>query len=69
VLITTTSGRTYQEFAQRSEVLELEGDAKPDMASLTLSSVNFNNTTSINSPGMIMRLAGVIQSEGKQRRI
>jgi uncharacterized protein (DUF849 family) len=64
VLITTTSGRTYQEFSQRSEVLELEGDEKPDMASLTLSSVNFNKTASINSPGMIMRLAEKMQEKG-----
>jgi len=63
VLVTTTSGRTYQEFAQRSEVLELSGHVKPDMASLTLSSVNFNKTASINSPGMIIRLAEKMQEK------
>jgi uncharacterized protein (DUF849 family) len=64
VLITTTSGRTYQEFDQRSAVLELGGDLKPDMASLTLSSVNFNKTASINSPDMIVRLAAKMQENG-----
>lgn len=64
VLITTTSGRTYQEFEQRSQALDLDGDLKPDMASLTLSSVNFNKTASINSPDMIMRLADKMQTNG-----
>lgn len=62
VLITTTSGRTYTEFEQRSQVLNLGGDLKPDMASLTLSSVNFNKTASINSPDMIMRLADTMRT-------
>jgi 3-keto-5-aminohexanoate cleavage enzyme len=53
----TTSGRTFTEFEQRSEVLELEGDAKPDFGSLTLSSLNFNTVASINSPKMIQALA------------
>jgi 3-keto-5-aminohexanoate cleavage enzyme len=57
VVITTTSGRTYQDFEKRAAVLDLGGGVKPDMASLTLSSVNFNKTASVNSPAMIMRLA------------
>lgn len=57
VVSATTSGRIYNEFDKRSDVLNLTGDAKPDMASLTLSSLNFNKTASINSPDMIMRLA------------
>ena len=64
VLIATTSGRTYQEFDQRSAVLELDGVLKPDMASLTLSSVNFNKTASVNSPDMIVRLAAKMQENG-----
>jgi uncharacterized protein (DUF849 family) len=37
VIIVSTSGRTYQEFRQRANVLDPKGDVKPDMASLTLS--------------------------------
>lgn len=64
IIAVTTSGRTYREFEKRSAVLELEGDAKPDMASLTLNSINFNKIASINSPNMIMRLAGKMQEKG-----
>jgi len=53
----STSGRTYTDFEQRSECLELSGDLKPDFGSLTLSSVNFNKQASINSPQMIKDLA------------
>jgi uncharacterized protein (DUF849 family) len=64
IVIATTSGRAYQEFSQRSEVLDLAGALRPDMASLTLSSVNFNRTASINEPDMIIRLAGRMQERG-----
>lgn len=64
VVVVSTSGRTYNEYAQRSEALELTGEAKPDMASLTLSSLNFNKIASVNSPDMIMRLAGRMMEQG-----
>ncbi len=57
VLCVSTSGRTFNSFEMRSEVLELDGSCKPDMGSLTLSSLNFNNIASINEPDMIMQLA------------
>lgn len=41
------SGRTYSEFEKRADVLELDSDAKPDLASLTLSSLNFNKIVSV----------------------
>lgn len=53
----TTSGRLDHSFASRSRVLDLEGDAKPDMASLTLSSLNFVQSASINEPATIRALA------------
>jgi uncharacterized protein (DUF849 family) len=56
VIGVSTSGRSLNEFEKRSEVLDLEGDLKPDMASLTLSSLNFNKTASVNSPDMIQAL-------------
>jgi len=43
VVCVTTSGRTFGEVEQRADVLELEGEAKPDMASLTLGSLNFRD--------------------------
>jgi len=64
VLTVTTSGRTYQEFEQRSAALQLSGDLAPDMASLTLGSVNFNKSASVSSPDMIMRLADEMQRKG-----
>jgi 3-keto-5-aminohexanoate cleavage enzyme len=57
VICVTTSGRNFPEFEKRSEVLELDGDVKPDFGSLTLSSLNFNNVVSVNSPQMIQALA------------
>lgn len=53
VIAVTTSGRLYNLFEMRTDVLELTGKAKPDMGSLTLSSLNFNKTASINEPQMI----------------
>ena len=57
VVSVSTSGRNFFEFEKRSEVLDLKGELKPDLASLTLSSLNFNKQVSINSPQMIQALA------------
>ena len=57
VLCVSTSGRNFFEFEKRSEVLELDGELKPDFGSLTLSSLNFNKQASINAPEMVQRLA------------
>lgn len=46
------SGRSFPEFDKRSAVLELQ----PDMASLTLGSLNFFRKASMNTPEMILRL-------------
>ena len=56
VLCVSTSGRTFNEFDKRAEVLGLKGELKPDMASLTLSSVNFNKQASVNAPDMSIAL-------------
>jgi 3-keto-5-aminohexanoate cleavage enzyme len=61
VICVSTSGRTYNEFEKRADVLHLEGDVKPDMASLTLSSLNFNKQASINEPATIQNLARKMQ--------
>jgi uncharacterized protein (DUF849 family) len=64
ILGVSTSGRDWPEFEKRSECLELEGVYKPDMASLTLSSLNFNRTASINTPDMIQSLAKKMAEQG-----
>ena len=64
VVCVSLSGRGIKEFAHRAEPLQLEGNLKPDMASLTLSSLNFNKTESVNSPEMIQRLAQEMMNKG-----
>lgn len=64
ILCVSTSGRLFPEYGQRSECMDLDGDARPDFASLTLSSVNFNKHASINSPDTIQRLAARMQETG-----
>lgn len=59
----TTSGRNWPEFERRSEVLYLEGRAKPDMASLTLGTMNFKSGPSVNSIEMVERLAMVMKKQ------
>jgi len=64
ILCVTTSGRTFSECEKRAEVLDLEGDLRPDFGSLTLSSLNFNQQASINSPQMIQALAQKMLERG-----
>jgi len=64
VICISTSGRTFYDFQKRSDVLLLTGDLKPDLASLTLSSLNFNKQASINEPSMIYRLAEEMLNRG-----
>ncbi len=60
----TTSGRNEADFEKRAEVLYLTGAAKPDMASLTLGSLNFLNGPSVNSINTIERLAMIMKEQG-----
>ncbi len=64
VLCVSLSGRTFSKFEERSDVLDLEGVLKPDMGSLTLSSLNFNQIASVNSPEMIQKLAIKMKEKG-----
>jgi len=57
IICVSTSGRFFREFQERAAVLDLEGGAKPDMASLTLGSHNFSTQASMNAPEMIRSLA------------
>ncbi len=60
VLGASTSGRNFPEFEKRSAVIEL----RPDMCSLTLSSLNFVNQASPNSPEMVRGLAQKMKEYG-----
>ncbi len=60
----TASGRLDPSFEPRARVLELDGLAKPDMASLTLSSLNFAQSASVNAPDTIRALARRMQARG-----
>ncbi|MCW2573520.1 MAG: hypothetical protein JWO88_3578 [Frankiales bacterium] len=64
VVCASTSGRNFPEFERRSAVLDLPDDLKPDMASLTLSSMNFARTASVNSPDMVAQLALAMRERG-----
>lgn len=64
IICVSTSARVFKEFAQRSEVLFLEGIEKPEMASLTTGSFNFPKQASVNPPEMIFRLAETMLERG-----
>ena len=64
IICVSLSGRNYKELEQRAEPLFLDGNLKPDMGSLTLSSLNFNQTASMNSPQMIQDLARTMKERG-----
>src|SRR4051794_24427732 len=64
VICVSCSGRNFPAFEQRSEVLELTGLARPDLASLTLTSLDFPTGTSQNSPDMVMALGEKMVAKG-----
>jgi uncharacterized protein (DUF849 family) len=64
IVCVTTSGRTHNTFEARSGALTLEGDLKPELASLTLGSMNFPKQASVNPPEMIQQLANFMRERG-----
>ncbi|MGH9661034.1 MAG: 3-keto-5-aminohexanoate cleavage protein, partial [Bryobacteraceae bacterium] len=64
ILCVSTSGRVFTRFEERSAVLDLAGPAKPEMASLTLGSMNFPQQASVNDPKMIHALAETMKERG-----
>jgi len=64
IISATTSGRLWNEFEKRSEVLDLEKDLRPDLASLTIGSMNFISIESVNTPQMIEQLAIKMKEKG-----
>ncbi|MEZ5318292.1 MAG: 3-keto-5-aminohexanoate cleavage protein [Vicinamibacterales bacterium] len=66
VISVSTSGRVHRTFEERSAVLDLARDdeLRPDLASLTLGSLNFPTQASVNDPAMIQRLAHAMRERG-----
>lgn len=64
IICATTSGRTDPGLEGRIAVLDLDGDARPEMASLTLGSNNFPTGPSINAPATIVGLATRMRDRG-----
>lgn len=64
VINVSTSGRTWSEVERRADCLALDEDLKPDLASLTLSSLNFLTQASVNSPETIHALAQIMLERG-----
>lgn len=57
ILCASMSGRYVQTAEGRSEVLDLPHDLLPDMASLTMCSLNFPRQASLNAPDVVQALA------------
>lgn len=64
VINVSTSGRHFFELEKRADVLALDGDIKPEVASLTMSSLNFLDGASLNSPETIRALATIMRDRG-----
>jgi uncharacterized protein (DUF849 family) len=64
IVCVSLSGRNFREFELRAAPLRLTGDVKPDMGSLTLSSLNFNRVASMNTPDMVQDLAREMKERG-----
>jgi 3-keto-5-aminohexanoate cleavage enzyme len=64
VICVSTSGRGGASLPERLAVLDLDGAAKPDMASLTLGSFNFKHEASVNTPDTIQALARTMRERG-----
>jgi 3-keto-5-aminohexanoate cleavage enzyme len=64
VICVSLSGRSVQELSKRSDPLRLEGKLRPDMGSLTLSSLNFSNQASVNDPSIVQALANLMENFG-----
>jgi 3-oxoadipate:acetyl-CoA acetyltransferase len=64
VICATTSGRIDPELSGRVAVLDLDGEVRPEMASLTLGSLNFPRQASVNTPATIAGLATRMRDRG-----
>jgi len=65
IICVSLTGRNFPELEKRSEVLQLY----PDMASLTMSSLNFPTGASVNQPNTILSLINEMNKWGVQPEI
>lgn len=63
ILCVSTSGRVFNRFEERADVLDVDG-SQPEMASLTLGSLNFARQASVTDPQMIRMLAASMYERG-----
>lgn len=64
LICVTTSSRASNSWEDRLKPLMLEGDAKPDLASLSLGSFNFPRTVSLNPAEEVNLLASAMKERG-----
>ena len=64
VICVSTSGRYQNSREDRAAVLDLADGLKPEMASLTMGSLNFPDGASVNDPETIAALAGKMHEKG-----
>jgi 3-keto-5-aminohexanoate cleavage enzyme len=64
IMSVSCGGRDFPEFERRSEVLELTGDARPDLASLTMTSLDSPTGTGQNPPERVIALAEKMVARG-----
>jgi 3-oxoadipate:acetyl-CoA acetyltransferase len=64
VICVSCSGRIEPDLEPRSAVLSLPDELRPDMGSLTLGSLNFSRSASINAPDVVVGLAEKMQERG-----
>ena len=65
VICTSLTGRNYPEIEKRTEVLSLQ----PDMGSLTMGSIDFNSSTTVNKRDSIIQLISKMEEHGVQPEI
>jgi len=63
ILCVSTSGRVFHRFEERADVLDV-GGPRPEMASLTLGSLNFAREASVTDPQTIKSLALSMRERG-----
>ncbi|MBF0586362.1 3-keto-5-aminohexanoate cleavage protein [Prosthecochloris sp. N3] len=64
IICVSLSGRNVRDVRHRAEPLRLDGALKPDMGSLTLSSLNFARDASVNTPDTVLSLAAEMDKRG-----
>lgn len=64
IVCVSCSGRVEPALEARAAVLDLDGAAKPDMASLTVGSNNFLRQASVNAPDVVVGLAERMRERG-----